>query len=306
MPGMRGIRAAARVAVIALCAAGCGGATARETAEPATDTATAARGARELVKEIYGGLRRGATGGMLALVEPGVVAIGPGPTELFTERSAALVALGEAVPEGKHKLVSTDLRVGASPTGHAAWASDVVVLDGKSYSVAVIMTETDELWTVAEVVIGRPVPKKQLAAALAGTVPVPVLPPPAVAPRAPDGATEKAIVAELAAATASPLAIVDAVRAEPPTVVRDLTGKALGPKAFNKRWKKSQKGVTTASRPNPEVRIAPDGSLAWVIGLVDVTGAAAGSPAVPTRIIAVYDRTDSGWQLALVSSTLAP
>jgi ketosteroid isomerase-like protein len=295
MGAMKPTGAFARAVALAIVLAGCSGAATKEVEEPeAVDSSVAAQGARELVKEIYASLRRGSTGGLLPLLDPTFVAIGPGPGDMFTERSEALVALGVAVPEGKHKVVSTDLRVAASPEGHAAWATDVVQIDGKPFAIGVIMLESDELWTVTAIQIGIPNPKKGKGAA-----PDPVAPTAFVAP--PVGGNDKAL-AERFAAGLTPADLQDQMDAT--TVVRDLTGKASsGPKAIKKAWKKAMKNVSFAPRKDLHARLAPDGSAGWVFGVVDVTNGTA--PPVPTRYLHVYANTPDGWRLALAAPVVA-
>ena len=95
--------------------------------------------------------------------------------DIYTDRTEALLALANVLPpDKKYKLVSTDLRVNASPGGHAAWASDVITIDGDKYSLAIVMTEADELWTIAAIQIGIPIPAKELKPKrLAPPAPVP-------------------------------------------------------------------------------------------------------------------------------------
>jgi len=288
--------------VLGVVLAGCPASSAKKVEKPeAIDSAVAAKGAAELVKEIYGDLRRGATGGLLPLVDLGVLAVGPGPGDLFTDRSAALVALAAAVPEGKHKLTSKNLHVGASPAGHAAWASDLILLDGKPYVIGMILLEADELWTVAAVEIGSPLTKKQLDKLLeTGPVAAPTPVPP------PTGGGDKVLGELFAVGAATPEALADQVAKNPDAVARDVAGRPLiGFRAIRKAWKKSMKGVTTAPHGTEPVaaRLAPDGTMGWVFGTVDVT--APKDPTVPTRMLHVYEKTDDGWGLVLTSPSIA-
>jgi ketosteroid isomerase-like protein len=296
------LRALAIGALATGLATGCPSTTAVEVEAPAaTDTSVAANGARDLMKEIYSSVRRGAPGGLLALVEPTVLVIGPGPSDFYVERSAALVALGVAVKDGeKHKLTSTDLRVVASPAGHAAWASDLIQVDGKPYLLGVIMVEADELWTVAAIQIGAPVNKKQLAALIAkGPIPEPGAVP------QPGGGSDKVLAALWKDAATSPAALADQVAKRPNAVARELGGKAVvGHKAIRKAWKRAHKQRSTAPTADPvHASVSPDGTLGWVFGTVLVTDGK--GPPVPTRSLHVYDKTDDGWELVLVSPSLA-
>jgi ketosteroid isomerase-like protein len=289
------------VALVALCA-GCPSSTPKEVEEPeAVSSTAAARAARDHITEIYGGLRSGSSGGLLPLLDPALLAIGPAPGDLYTDRSAALVALAAAVTDGvKHKLKSTNLRVVASPAGHSAWATDVIDLDGKKYSIAVILLEADELWTVTAVEIAEPITKKALGKLLdKGPLPEPTpIPPPA-------GGADKDLAALWKAAAMSPDALADQLADSPEAVARDIGGKAtVGPKAIKKAWKKANKKVATAPRADGvHARVAPDGTLGWVLGTIDVTDGKA--PPVPTRTLYVYDKADGGWALMLAFPSIA-
>lgn len=283
-------------------AAGCPASTQKETDEPAAvSTSVAAKGARDLVTEIYGSLRRGSTGGLLPLLDPAVIAIGPAPGDLYTDRSAALVALAAAVTDGeKHKLVSTNLRVVASPAGHAAVASDVIQLDGKRYVIGVILLEADELWTVTAVEVGTPIATKDLAKLLdKGPLPEPTLIP------APAVGADKTLAQVWKDGALDPAALAGQIADDPEAVARDTAGKAtVGPKAIKKTWKKQNKKVATAPRTDGvHARVAPDGTLGWVFGTVDITNGK--TPPVPTRRLDVYKKTDTGWQLMLALPTIA-
>lgn len=294
--------ASALVVAAAVAAAGCPSSGPKEADEPAqVDASAAASGARDLITEIYGSLRHGSTGGLLPLVDPAVIAIGPAPGDLYTERSAALVALAAAVTDGeKHKLVSSNLRVVASPAGHAAAASDVITLDGKRYVIGVILLEADELWTVAAVEVGTPIAKKDLGKLLAkGPLPEPtVLPAPAVG-------ADKGLAQVWKDGATAPAALAGQLSDAPDTVARDLAGKAtVGAKAITKAWKKANKKVATAPRVDGvHARVAPDGTLGWVLATVDVTDGK--DPPVPTRRLDVYTKTDAGWRLSLALPSIA-
>jgi hypothetical protein len=284
-------------ALLVIALAGCPAGGAKDVEAPVVDSRTATKGARELMKELYDNVRRGGTDGLQPLVDAALVTVGPGPNDIFVERTEALLALATALPPGKkYKLVSTDLEVRASPGGHAAWASDVITLDGAKYSLGVVMTEADELWTIAAIQIGIPIAKKDLRPKkLAPPVPVPAPADPA-----------KPLIDLFKAGAADPLVLQDQLANRPSTVVRDTTGRALvGKKAIKKAWKKEMKGVVTVPRAEGvHARIAPDGTLGWAIGSVDVT--VKKEPTLPTRMFHVYEKTEDGWQVVLAQPTLTP
>jgi hypothetical protein len=298
------LRGCAVVLALIAGAAGCPSETTKEVEEPAAvSTSAAAAAARDLIKEIYTSLRRGSTGGLLPLLDPALLAIGPAPGDLYTDRSAALVALAAAVTDGeKHKLTSTSLRVVASPDGHAAWATDVIQLDGKRYVIGAILLEADELWTVAAIEVGVPIGKKDLAALLdKGPLPEPTpLPAPTIG-------ADKTLAETWKAGASDPAALSEQVADSPEAVARDLGGKAtVGRKAIRKAWKKANKKVATAPRVDGvHARVAPDGTMGWVFGTVDVTDGK--DPPVPTRTLYVYTKgkDDAAWSLMLAFPTIA-
>jgi len=268
--------------------------------EPNVDVSIAARGARTLMKEIYANLRQGATGGLLPLLEPNVIAMGPGPTDVYTDRSTALVALSQVITVGeKHKLRSTDLRVAASPAGHAAWGTDVIDLDGQRYVIGMILLEEDQLWTVAAVQIGRPLTARRRESLFTkGPPPDPTLPP------APEGGNDKSLAVAWKAGAVSVSALSDQLAQHSRAVARDLGGKArVGHKPIRKEWQRNS-AAATAPRPDPvHARLAPDGTMGWVFGIIDVTEQA--KPPLPTRALYVYERAANDWRLVLALPTVA-
>ena len=280
-------------------ATGCGGGSTKGVEEPRPqDEKLATKQARDHVNEVYSNIRTNGPDGLRALVDPAVMVIGPGPSQIFTDREGALVALGQvAAGNEKHKLASTDLKVSASPAGHSAWASDVIMLDGKRYAVAMVMTEADGLWTVTAVQVGVPIAGKDLAKLAKKGMPAPT---PAPAPATGDA---KDVAQVFKAGAASPQAMLDQM-GDGFVVVRDVAGKAMaGRKAIAKAWKKQQKGVTTAVHGDVHARIAPDGTLGWAYGTVDVGKGK--DPAVPTRMLHVYEKNGAGWTLVLAQPAVA-
>jgi hypothetical protein len=285
------------VVVVALALGACPASGPKEVEEPVVDSRTATKGARELVKELYDNVRRGGTDGLAPLADPALVTVGPGPADIYVERTEALLALANVLPpDKKYKLVSTDLRVSASPGGHAAWASDVITIDGAKYSLAIVMTEADDLWTIAAIQIGIPIPAKELRPKR--------LAPPAPVPAPADPA--KPLLQLFEAGALDPGVLQEQLANRPSTVVRDFTGRALiGKKAIKKAWKKEQKGLVTTPREQPtHARISPDGTLGWVFGSVDVT--AKKEPTLATRMLHVYEKTDEGWEVVLAQAVVTP
>src|SRR4029079_19127304 len=97
-------------------------------------------------------LCNGDTNGILPLLADPILVIGPGAQTIYTDKSAAVVALSDAFHgEGKHKNKSKDLEVHADAQGHAAYAVDKVTFDGDTYVLAAVLTENDDLWAVRAV-----------------------------------------------------------------------------------------------------------------------------------------------------------
>jgi ketosteroid isomerase-like protein len=290
--------AAVALVFAATVAAGCpsGGAT-KEVEEPAAaqDASKAAKAAREHIKEVYGSLRRGSTDGLLPLVDPNVVVVGPGPGDVFVDRAEAIVALAKIVEQGEeHDVESKSLFVMASPDGHAAWATDVVVIDRKTYSIGIILVEADELWAISAVHVAVPIAQKALRKRLEKGD---AFPEPAKIP----GATadnDAALVALFKAGAASPDVLLEQVAKSPDAIARDLDGKAReGFRAIRKQWKKDFKGMTTILKGDVHARLVPDGTLGWAIGTIDVT--LDDAPPHPRRAFHVYEKTADGWAIML-------
>src|SRR5258706_4146724 len=146
------------VLFVAAVLGACGGASPAgvHAKEPVVDAGDAAKQARGVVTEIYGNLRRGDVGGIQSLIAPDVFAVGPGAGDVFSSRTDAVVALGGVMRSGdKHKLASRALAVTLAPGGHSAWASDALQVDGISLVISAVLVESDGLWNVVAVHVGR-------------------------------------------------------------------------------------------------------------------------------------------------------
>ncbi|MBP6631556.1 MAG: nuclear transport factor 2 family protein [Kofleriaceae bacterium] len=295
------LQIAAQAAVLGVLLVACGpAATPAPEGPAAVEPSVAARGARDVIVETYAAIRRGKPEGLLGLVDAAPLLAGPGADQVSTDRTATLVALGQHLAASpKHKLTSRALRVQATPSGHAAWATDLVDLDGQRLAVAFVLIEADELWTIAAVHVGRPASKKEQDALLAAGVaaPAPWTPGPGPAP----------LLAAFRTSAASLAATADALREEPPAIVVDVTGKArTGAKAVRKAWKKALKsGVSYAVRADAHARTSADGELGWVFGTLelDVDG-----KVLPIRVLHVMmpaDDAASGWSLVASHQVIA-
>jgi ketosteroid isomerase-like protein len=296
-----------------LCASACGGGgPAPVKAPPPVEASEAEAGARDLIAEIYRSLGRGDAGGMLGLLSPQLVVIGPDPTTVYLDKSAAIVALTDAFDGlGKHKIKSKSLVVFAAPKGHSAWAVDKVTFDGATYLMAAVLTEADELWEVAAVSLSRPVKDKEVADA--------VRPASLPATTTPDAAAILAIFQE---AIAGREEAIDQLDEDALLVGRNGTisdGSDKVAKAWIKPVKKPKKkkkkkkkkhaedeveappppppSAMLDARSDPHIAFTPDGDLAWVVADVDV--AEPDAAAVPLRFFYVYARAGDDWRLVV-------
>jgi ketosteroid isomerase-like protein len=292
------MRALALVVLVVTVACGGSSKTAEEPELEDVDSDEAAGEARDVIGEIHAALKRGATDGLLPiLAEDLFVAVPDG--KVFTERSAAVVAMNDLFGGKKHKLKARGLKVASAPGGHAAWATEEIDLDGVTYVVTVVLEDVDEIWVVSAVHIARPVADKKVKkAAESGKMPAP----PAI-----DALIEPAAqpVVELWKAITES----EEPRAEQMAQLADrddvmLLGSApkestRGAKKIKKLWNKALKKNPTIE-PQGDVRAVAtgDGSLVWL--LVNVDLGSKGGPTVPHRAFYVYERAEEmegGWAL---------
>jgi len=296
---------AARLAAVVLaplCASllvACGAkpAPAAPTASADVEPDVATRQAREVVEEIYRSLRRGNPDGIQPLLSAELFVAGPGAGDVFVGRADAVLALSKALDVGrKHRLTSRGLRVVAAPGGRSAWASDQIDVDGRAYTVTVVLASVDDLWIATALQIARPVAERTVrtlaeSGQLARPAPVP------------GGVAEQArpVVQLFQDGTAGRARFLDQLADRGDAVVvgsgpREVT---TGAKAIRKRWKRA-----LAARPTMQVQgdvraeVTPDGALGWVCANVDLGGD--GAAAVPHRSFYVYERDGAAWRLIAV------
>lgn len=280
--------------VLIIMVAACGGPGSQPTKPKRRfNTEAATAGARDLMTEIYGTLRRGNPQGLMPLLEPDVFWLGPG-SETPMERTAALVALDEALPDNKVKLASRSLRVQASATGQAAWVHDRIELNGQPLTLTAFLLQRDELWSVAVLVLGKaagepPAVKMPRRSRREKPAPLPGF----------DGSDvgsvlrASAMSGELFAANLS-----------------EDGGSLIGP-AFAgwkdddaaERYTAEQTKASTRVRVTQQGR-APDGSLIWLLGEADVTSTKGGAKRErwfvvmgPRRAFPSLRKSNSQWTL---------
>lgn len=276
--------ALAALAFAALVAAPVAGCKSKPPAAPALEPASPDEARREitsLLAEAYQGVKRSNAPGMMSLLAPDVFVAGPRHGDVGVERSAALVALGDALGGKKaHKLRSTKLDVGAAPDGRSAWAVDQIDVDGKPYVVVALAAELDGMWALTAVHVGRPARE----AAPAATPPPGWSPAAGMAHQAPAGDAGR-VLAQLTGEPDARVDYLDHYADRQSLVVRATPKSALrGVKAIKKAWKKKPP-VWTVGDPLAAAT-TPDGAFAWVLAPAALDGEAPGS----RRVFLVLER----------------
>jgi len=286
---------------VLLVTAACGGA-AKSAEEPElvdVDADEAAQEARDVIGEVHAALKRGAPEGLLPVLAEDLFVAGPGG-EIFTERSAAVVAMTDFLGGKKHKLKSRGLVVAAAPGGHAAWATEEIVLDGATYVLTTVLEDVEDIWVVTAVHVARPVADKKVDEAVAaGKLPAPAALTGGVAAEA-----KPAVDLFLAAAEAEePRAELMVQLADRKDVV--LLGSApksatRSAKKIKKLWNKALKQKPTITPAgDPHAVATADGSLVWLCINVELADKKSKAP-VPHRAFYVYERSEDaegGWLL---------
>jgi ketosteroid isomerase-like protein len=302
---------AALTPALAPALAACGGTPppAAAPTPPDVDPEEAEAQARAVIDEVHQALARGAPQGLLPVLAEDVFVAGPGPDDLFVDRSRLILALSEALGGRKHKLAPKHLRVTAAPGGRAAWATEEVTLGRVRYAVTATLADVDDIWVIRAVHVARLVPDRQIQKAAAeGTLRRPGPLPAGVAPAAQGAADLLRTVpeaevprAELMAQLA-PRDDVVLVGSAPGAITR-------GAGKIQRLWNRSLKRRPSfALKGELRAGASPDGALAWVCS--NLALGAEGAPVVPHRAFYVYERADDaegGWLLvAAHEAVMAP
>jgi ketosteroid isomerase-like protein len=290
---------------LAACGGGGGGGAAKPKAVvgPAVDEKQAEKDARGLVTEIYEMIGRGKKDNLFSLLDDSLVVFGPRMSDALGNRTDALVALGEIVdPKSKTSVKSGDLEVVASTGGRSAWAFDIVSVGGASHAVFAILINSDDLWQVDAAVVAQMPSKSSVKAGLEKDA---IVPPGAAAKSSiePDARPvverfQKGLLDQQQWGD-------DLVKRSDAIVVGPQAGEITrGKKEIKKLWRKRVDNKTRAATSGDIVAaVTPDGQLAWVSA--PITRIAEEEAPLPLRAFAVYEKSDTGWQMIALHESLA-
>jgi hypothetical protein len=167
------------------------------------------------------------------------------------------------------------------------------------------LSESDELWLVDVIHLGRAMSAEQARAAkLAAPAPWPA------GAGGGGGAGAGDLVKRFRELADAPETVVEQI--DPKSKDALLLGAGAkdvtrGAKAIKKAWKKKAK-----SPPSWEIDgdvaagVAPDGSLGWAAATVNVADGDGGGEPIPHRFFAVYERREDAWTLVALHAALAP
>ncbi len=296
------------VVVLALLSAACGGSaatTAPTFTGPAVDERTAEKDARGTVTEIYGALNRGKPDNLFSSLDEQLVVFGPRRADASTTRTDALVALGKVVDAkaAEHvQLRSAQLGVVAAPGGHAAWAMDVLTVEGLPMAVLAILSSEDDFFRVTAASLALMPSAKQVRSEQARFALVPPAAEAAggVAPGA-RGAVER-----FQKGLATPSVWGDDLGSRADAVmIGPAAGQVTrGKKAIKKLWQRRGDAQTRAALAGDiTAGITVDGQLAWVTA--PVTRVEGDDPPLPLRVFAVFERAGSAWRMIALQEVVA-
>lgn len=240
---------------------------------------------------------------MFSLVGDPVAVFGPRRADASAARSDALVALNKVIdPKTKHALRTSGLALVPSQGGHSAWMFDVVTIDGHALAVTAVLSNTDDLWSVAAVSLAAPPSSKVLKAEVAKDA---LVPPGATA-------TVKIEVGAEAAVEQFKKGLLDQQQWGDELASRDdaiaigpTTGDvARGKAAIKKRWSARMKtNARAAISGELSAARTADGQLVWVSA--PVTRVADEEDPLPLRMFAVYEKDGASWGLIALHEAVA-
>ena len=255
--------------------------------------------------EIYQTIGRGKTDSLFSLLSAPLVVFGPRRIDAAISRSDALVALGKVVDRKAKthaQLRSGQLSVVASPGGHSAWAFDVVSVAGQALAVTAVLTNTDDLWSVAAVAVATMPTTRQARTESARDA---VVPPGGAAAGKADVRAAPAVERFRAGLTAPQSWGDDLASASDAIVIGPVAGQiARGKPAIEKLWKARLKSnMREATNGDITSAVTADGQLAWLS--VPVTRVADDEDPTPLRVFAIYAKDGAGWKLTALHEAIA-
>jgi hypothetical protein len=281
MDSTRRVATTVALVVVATLVAGC---KARPPVAPEQEPGSPEDAEREvasLLGEAYQSIKRSNAPGMMSLIAADAFVGGPRQGDVGVERSAALVALGDALRVKKaHKVRSAKLRVGSAPDGRSAWAVDRVDVDGKPYVVVALAAEIDGLWALTTVHVAG-VSKSATAPA----APLPAWSGEASGAHRPAPPDAEKVLRQLTGEPDLRVDYLDHYADRQSILVRSSSKTPLyGVKSIKKAWKKKPP-VWTVDAPLASAS-TPDGAFTWIVAPASLDGEPPGS----RRILVVLEK----------------
>ena len=273
--------------------------------EAAVDAKIAQKGAKDLVDEIYEDIGHANTDSLQSLLDTKVMVLGPRRTDAVANRSDAILALGKYVDAKKKlqpRLKSAALGVFPSEGGHSAWGYDHLDANGEQWAAMVVMSGSNDLWSVDAVALGETPPLAKVKAELKKDAVVP--PAAGVTVKAEPGAAaavekfSKGLAEQKGWAT-------DLEASDEAVVIGPAAGEVThGKKDMKALWKKRLKANVRAMLAGEVSGAATrDGMLAWVSA--PIMRAEDGEDPMPLRAFAVYARSGSAWTMVALQESIA-
>lgn len=300
-----------RLIAFAVLAAACGGGGGgggvgkAKPIGPAIDEKKAEKEAKSLASEILETLVRGNKDNLFSLLDDSLIVFGPRRTDAASNRTDALVALGEVIdPKTKKKLAlrSTSLEVVASSGGRSAWAFDVIDIDGEPHAITAILSNADDLWLVEAALVAHTPSRGSIKTEQGKDSLVP------------PGATSKAKIDPNARGAVDKFqkGLLDqaswgtdlASRTDAIVIGPGVGEVTRGKKEIKKQWKKRVEHKTRAAASGDIVAsVTKDGQLAWVTA--PITMVSEKLEPLPLRAFAVFEKAGNEWTLIALHEALA-
>ncbi|MBA2542981.1 MAG: nuclear transport factor 2 family protein [Deltaproteobacteria bacterium] len=272
---------------------------------PAIDEKKAEKEAKSLASEILETLERGNKDNLFTLLDDSLIVFGPRRTDAASNRTDALVALGEVIdPKAKKKLAlrSSSLDVVASSGGRSAWAFDVIDIDGEPHAITAILSNADDLWLVEAALVAH-TPSRGAIKTEQGKDSL--VPPGATSKTKIDpdarGAVDKFQKGLLDQASWG----TDLASRTDAIVIGPAVGEVTrGKMEIKKLWKKRVEQKTRAVASGDIVAsVTKDGQLAWVTA--PITMVSEKLEPLPLRAFAVFEKAGNEWTLIALHEALA-